>query len=83
LVPNRENADFIAGDHKSVQRYVSGMPVGNDQLAQLAFEAPSYERVRGEIVDSRSDGRHGTLCGIGVFVTQKLERALDVIESSR
>jgi hypothetical protein len=52
------------------------MAVRNDQLAQFAFEAPAYQRMRGEIVDSRSDRRHGTLCSIGIFVTQELQCAL-------
>jgi hypothetical protein len=83
LVPDRENANFVARDHKPIQPDVTGMTVRNDQFAQFAFEAPPYQRVSGEVLDRRLDCRHGALCGVRVFVAQELESALDVIESSR
>jgi hypothetical protein len=79
LVPDREDAYFIGRDDESVQCYISGVAVGNDQLAQFALEAPPYQRVSGEVPDCRLDRRHGALCGIRIFVAQELESALDMI----
>lgn len=68
LVPDSENADFVGGNHKSVQRDVTGMTVGNNQLAQFAFDPASYQWMRGKVVDRRLDCRDCVLCGIRIFV---------------
>ena len=78
---NRENADFVARDDKSIQCDVSGMSIGNDQLAQVPFHLAAYQRMSGEIVDRRLNGGNGVLCGIGIFVAQRKKCALDVIQS--
>jgi methyl coenzyme M reductase gamma subunit len=83
LVPDRENADFFGGNHKSVQGNVSGMAVRDDQFAQFAFEAPSDQWVRGKVLDRGLDRIDCSQCSGRIFVAQKLECALNMIESSR
>jgi len=81
-MPDRKNTDLVARDHKSVQGDVSGVAVRDDQFAQVPLDAPSYERVRGEVIDRGLDRRHCIQCGIWVFVAQEREGTLDVIEST-
>jgi hypothetical protein len=83
LVPDRENADLIFGNHESVQGDVSGMTVGNYQLTQFAFEASSYQRVCGKVIDRGLDRSDSILCGIRIFIAQESEGALDVFKGSR
>jgi hypothetical protein len=82
LVADCEDTDFVARDHKPVQRYIAGMAIGNDQFAQFSFYTTAYERMGGEVVDGGLDRGHGTVCGVRVFVAQELKSTLDVIEST-
>jgi hypothetical protein len=68
LVPDGENADFIAGNYKPVKGNVSGVAIRNNQFAQFTFEASAHQRVGGEIVDRGLDCRYGIRCGIRIFV---------------
>jgi|HubBroStandDraft_5_1064220.scaffolds.fasta_scaffold42683_3 hypothetical protein len=69
LMSNRKNADFIGGNDKAIQRDVSGVAVGDDELSQFAFKASSYQRVGGEVVDCGLDRCDCILRGIRIFVS--------------
>ena len=83
LVSDCQNAHFILRDDKSIQGHVSGVAIGNDQFAQIPFNAPPHQRVRGEVVDRGLNGRHGAPRSCRILVAQKLKCAIDVIESAR
>ncbi|HWJ35303.1 MAG TPA: hypothetical protein VNR70_08550 [Steroidobacteraceae bacterium] len=55
------------------------MTVGNDQLAQFAFDALANQGVRGQDPDGRLDCRDCVQRGVRVLVAQKLKRAVNVI----
>jgi hypothetical protein len=80
---NGQNSDFITRNHKSVQGDVSGVPVGDDQFAQVSLEAPANERMRSEVFNGGWDCGHGGLRGSRILVTQKLKCAFDVLERAR
>ena len=79
---NGQNSDFITRNHKSVQGDVSGVPVGDDQFAQVSLEAPANERMRSEVFNGGLDCGRG-LRGSRILVTQKLKCAFDVLERAR
>jgi len=76
---NGENADFVARNYKPIQTDVSRMPIGNNQLAQFALKAPPNQRMRGEVADCRLDRLDSAQRCIGIFVSQELKSAFDVI----
>jgi hypothetical protein len=80
-MPDRQNANFIAGNHKPVHRDVSGVAVGNDQFAYVPFHPPPYQGMSSKIVDCGLDRGDSTVCGIRDFLPEKCEGAFDVIES--
>ena len=82
LVSNCQNAHFVLRDHESIQGQVSGAAIGNDQFAQIPFNAPPNERVRGEVVDRGLNRCHGASRGCRILVAH-LKVAFDVIQSAR
>ena len=80
---DREETHLIAKYHEPIERHVTRPPVGNDQLAQFAFEPPADQRVRRKAVDGGSNRRSRLLRGRRVLITQQLQCALDAIERSQ
>ena len=72
LVPERQDADFISRDEKTIERYVTGLPVGNDQLPYLAVYAPAEQWMRCQMFGGRLDRRYSFEQG-----------ALDVLQRAR
>jgi phosphoenolpyruvate synthase/pyruvate phosphate dikinase len=82
-VPNREHAHFILRNHEPIQGELSGLSIGYDQLAQLTFDSATDQGMRREAIHGRLDGCDGSHFRVRFFVTQKLERARDVVERPR
>jgi len=76
---NGENADFVVRNYKPIKGDISGVPVGNNQLAQFAFDAPPNQGMRGEIINRRLDSLDSAQRCIGIFVSQELKSAFDVV----
>jgi hypothetical protein len=53
LVTNGKYAYFILRYNKSVQGQVTGLPVCNNELAQIALDTAADQRVRRKAVDRR------------------------------
>jgi hypothetical protein len=83
LVSNCQDTYLIARNHKSIQGNVSRLPVGNNQLAQFAFDAAAYQGMHYEIVNRRLDRGSCVQRGVRIPVTHKLKCALDMIKSAR
>ena len=80
LVTEGEDAHLLSCNHKSIQGDVTGSPIGNDQFAHFARDAPADQRVSGEIIDCRADGCHGVGCSIGMFVAQISKSVFEVFQ---
>ena len=78
-MPNRQNADFVARNHESIQGDVSGVSVGDNQFTDFAFDSPPYQGVRGEVLHCGLDRGDGAPRCIRIFVTQELKSAFDMI----
>jgi len=78
----RQDAHFVFRNDKSVQGHIARLTIGNDQLAQLAFDTPAHQWMSGQMIDRRTDGIDGTEGCSRVLVTQELEGPLEVIERS-
>ena len=76
---NGENSDFVARNYKPIQSNVSRVPIGNNQLAKFAFKAPPNQRMRREVVNRRFYRLDSAQRCIGIFVSQELKSAFDVI----
>jgi hypothetical protein len=55
-MPDRKHAHLVVRDDESIQRYVSSLPEGNNELANVAVHATPKQRVRGKVLDGRTDG---------------------------
>ena len=56
LVAHGEHANLVPGRDETVQCNVSGRSIGNHQLAQVAFDPPSNQRMARQQIDRRSNG---------------------------
>ena len=78
LLAKCQGAYLVAADDEAVQRDIARAPIGNDQLAQLAFDSPTDQGVGAEVVDRRLDRRGSVQRRRRVLVAQELERALEI-----
>lgn len=79
---DRQDADFIERDDKAIKRDVARLPVGDDQFPQLSFDSSADERMRGQILDRRTNRGDGVKRRVRILVAQELKGALDVIQSA-
>lgn len=80
---NCQDSYLFSRNHKAVKGDVTRLPVGNDQLPQLALHAATYKRVRGQVINRRLNRRHCVRRSIRIFVCQELKRAFDMIQRTR
>ena len=48
-MPQRQDTHRVLLNYESIEREVSRVAERDDQLAQVSFDAPSHEWVRGEV----------------------------------
>ena len=73
-----QNTDLVASGHEPVERHVSRSAKRDDELAQLAADGPSDQRVSGKRLDRALDrlrGGHGCL---RIVLCQEIEGSLEV-----
>jgi len=83
LVPDREHPHLVLRDDEPVQRDVTRLAVGNQELPDVAVHAPPEQRVRGQGPDGGANGRSRRDCCIRVLACQEPERALEVGQCPR
>lgn len=77
---DREHPHLGPRDDESVQRDVPCLAEGNHEFPDVAMHAPSEQRVRGEVLDGRSDGSGRRDCRIRTRACQEPEGVLEVGE---
>ena len=80
---DREQPYLVLRDDEPVQRDVPRLAMGNHEFPNVAVHAPPEQRVRGEVLDSRADGRGRRNRSVRVLACQELEGALEVGQCPR
>jgi hypothetical protein len=80
LMPDRKHPHLVVRDDESIQRYVSRLPEGNNELANVAVHATPKQWVRGKVLDGRTDGAGRCDRRVRVLAFQELEGALEMSE---
>ena len=75
----REYAYFVAAYDKAIQRHIARAPIGNHELAQVAFHPATDQRIRFQVGDRGGDRRDGVDRARGVLLAQERERGLDFL----
>ena len=83
LVSDRQHAHFVLRDDEPVQRDVSRLAERNHELPDVAVYAPPEQGVRGQGLDSGTDGPGSRDCRVRVLACQELEGALEVSQCAR
>lgn len=79
-MPDRKHPHLILWNDEPIQRYVSRLPEGNDQFANVSVDATPKQRVHGKVFDGRTDGAGRCDSCARVFACQELEGALEMRE---
>ncbi len=82
LVANGEDSHFVARDHVTIEGEVSCPPVRDHKFPQLALDTTAYEGMDCQSIDRRLDRHHRMHRGTWILVTQKLERAFDMLKGA-
>lgn len=80
-MPDRQHTDLVPRDDEPVQRYVSGLPEGNYELANVAVYATPEQRVRGQVLDGRTDSAGCRDGRVRILARQQFKGGLEVRES--
>ena len=75
---DREHPHFVLRDNEPVQRDVPRLAEGNHEFPNVAGHAPPKQRMRGQVLDGRADGRGRRKCRVRVFACQEPEGTLEV-----
>lgn len=81
-MPQRQDPNFIAPDNETVKSYVAGLPVRNDQFAQIVLKASAEQWMRRQILNGRLDGGNRIESHLRILLVQELEGALDVTQGA-
>ena len=79
-MPDREDPHLVVRDDEPVQRDVSSLPERNNELANVAVHATAKQRVRGQVLDGRTDGAGRCDGCVRVLACQEPEGALEMSE---
>ena len=82
LVSDGEDSDLLSGHQEAVQSDVARRTVRNHEFADVAVNAPPYQRVSDKIVDARTDRVRSDYRCVRVLFPQKLEGSFQVGERS-
>jgi len=83
LASDGEHAHRIAWNDESIESEAFGLPVRDDELANLSVDAAANQRMCGKVIDGGDDRTYGALDRLGLLRAEKLECALEVIERAR
>ena len=77
LMPQGQNTDLILLGQETVERDVTGLAIGDDQLANLPLNAPSDQRVAGQGFNGLTNRGGGSRRRPRIMFSQKIERAFE------
>lgn len=80
LVPNGQYSNDPLHWHEPVQDDVARSPERNHQLAQIALDAASDERMIKKGIDTIANGFDRSCRSVRIVLGQIFERALDIVE---
>ena len=80
---DREHPHFVLRDDEPVQRNVSRLPEGNNELPNVAVHAPPKQWMRRQVLDGRPNGPGCRDRRAWVLACQELEGALEVGQCPR